>query len=111
VDGREGERSANEKKKKKKTNQRTPRVRQRRKGAARAREKWGTTPPHVCQREGGPMYLLREEKRSAGTRKEKRKTHMRRCWGAEVGGTAWCEYSTVTWQMWHCFGKFPRLTL
>ena len=61
MDGREGERSMSEKKKKKKTNRRARRVREQKEGAARAREKWGTTPPRVYQREGGPIYLLREE--------------------------------------------------
>ena len=61
MDGREGEQSTSEKKKKKKTNRCAPHVCEREKGAAGTREKWGTTPPRVYQREGGPMYLLREE--------------------------------------------------
>jgi signal recognition particle subunit SEC65 len=60
------------KRKKNPTNLRAPRIRERKKGAAGAREKWGTTHPRICRREGGPIYLLREERRSAG-REERRK--------------------------------------
>jgi hypothetical protein len=65
----EGVAVSERKEKEKKTNRRVPRVHERKKGAAGAREKRRTTPPRVCQREGGPMYLLRKEKRLAGTRK------------------------------------------
>jgi hypothetical protein len=60
------------KRKKEKTNQRAPRVRGRKNGAA-AR-------PRVCQREGGSIYLLGEEKRSGKRekRKEKKKRTIRK---------------------------------
>ena len=47
-------------------------------GAASAREKWGTTRPRVCQQEGSPIYLLKEEKWSAAREKRKEKRRRKR---------------------------------
>ena len=51
-----------------------PRVREWKKGAAGARERWGTTRPCACQREAGPIYLLKV----SGKREKKRKKEKKR---------------------------------
>ena len=74
---RKGWRSANEKKKKKKKKKRTACASRSWVEEGRGGRAWKrrTTPLRVCQREGGPMYLLRKEKRLAGTRKKKKNAH------------------------------------
>jgi hypothetical protein len=72
VDGREGEQSTNEKKKKRKTNRHAPRIRERKKGAAGAGKKWGTTPLAFASERGVPCNLLREEEHQREREKKRR---------------------------------------
>ena len=70
----------NEKKKKERTNKQSGvcLVFELKEGVASTCEKWGTTRPRVCQQEGSPIYLLKEEKWSVAREKRKEKRRRKR---------------------------------
>ena len=58
---------------KKKMNRRVPHIREWKKGAAGTCERWGTTRPCACQREAGPIYLLKVSRKREKKRKKEKK--------------------------------------
>jgi hypothetical protein len=58
-------------------------------------------PPRGLPVRGSSYVPVKRKAKVSGNEKKKGKVYMHRCWGAQC----------VTWQMWHCLGMFPRLTL